>query len=315
LRGLTPVIKTSLAEALQDMWARWMVGISTLNNEVRIETIDKFFNKSTVITRLSTATVTNRTTATEWIYNQIKCGYPEQSIDKLNGRYERNGQLTYKLQIKKIDGEMDLISPYRADPYGIEYLRSALFGKDTTNNEGDNQTFLLEVSGTISNGGYNLLRYNLPDDISGVPSPTTLYNVGLCPDRFPLRHIPYLRSIFDIPDGMNTSAHSIAFQTGTKLTDSYTYIGGKKLKIDDDIYPGLDYDGYLKGKIFVPEIITVVAQPDDDLLSLMGQTPFGVVEFFNEDGDLESGFILDAGINTGTKETYQFRLLKAPPTS
>lgn len=93
--------------------------------------------------------------AKELFFNSIKAGYQNQTYDDLNGRLEPNTTMTLTAPATE-KKELDLTSPYRADPYGIEYLRINLEGKTTTDNSGDNDVFFLnvkeqtQIAGTIS---------------------------------------------------------------------------------------------------------------------------------------------------------------------
>ena len=64
-----------------------------------------------------------------------------------------------------------MISPYRADAYGIEFL-AAKRGEDTTDNDSDSDIFF--VGAALEGGKYKLVRSGYT--ISGVISPSTMFN-------------------------------------------------------------------------------------------------------------------------------------------
>lgn len=103
------------------------------------------------------------------IYSGIKVGYDKQDYDSVNGRDEFHFTNEYSTGITLTDNVLDLISPYRADAYGIEFLSSKR-GEDTTDSESDNDIFF--VGAELSGGKYKLIR--IP--ISGVISPDTMFN-------------------------------------------------------------------------------------------------------------------------------------------
>lgn len=103
------------------------------------------------------------------IYSGIKVGYDKQDYDSVNGRDEFHFTNEYLTGITLTDNVLDLISPYRADAYGIEFL-AAKRGEDTTDSKSDNDIFF--VGAELSGDKYKLIR--IP--VSGVISPDTMFN-------------------------------------------------------------------------------------------------------------------------------------------
>lgn len=103
------------------------------------------------------------------IYSSIKVGYDKQDYDSVNGRDEFHFTNEYLTGITLTDNVLDLISPYRADAYGIEFLSSKR-GEDTTDNKSDNDIFF--VGAELLGDKYKLIR--IP--VSGVISPDTMFN-------------------------------------------------------------------------------------------------------------------------------------------
>lgn len=75
------------------------------------------------------------------MYSRIKVGYDKQDYENTNGRDEFRFTTEYSTGITITDNVYELISPYRADAYGIEFLVQKR-GKDTTDDESDNDVFL-----------------------------------------------------------------------------------------------------------------------------------------------------------------------------
>lgn len=103
------------------------------------------------------------------IYSGIKVGYEKQDYDSVNGRDEFHFTNEYSTGITLTDNVLALISPYRADAYGIEFLTSKR-GEDTTDSKSDNDIFF--VCAELSVDKYKLIR--IP--VSGVISPDTMFN-------------------------------------------------------------------------------------------------------------------------------------------
>ena len=109
------------------------------------------------------------------IYSQVNVGYEKQDYDSVNGKDEFRFTNIYNTGITMTDHKLELISPYRADAYGIEFLTQRI-GEDTTDNESDNGVFFVCVQS--AGDSYVLDR---EDSIEGVISPLTMFNVMYSP--------------------------------------------------------------------------------------------------------------------------------------
>ena len=146
--GSESSIKTSLADFFQECRLRGKnkngVGLSIENDQLVIEELDYFFRPE-IIMDLGIVDDLEMMEAEDIQINTIKAGYRNQEIDKVNGRDEFNVTQTRTTPHTRIVKELDLVSPYRADMYGIEVTRIDLYGKDTTDNKADLDTFVLSV--------------------------------------------------------------------------------------------------------------------------------------------------------------------------
>lgn len=82
----------------------------------------------------------------EYAYTSLAIGYDKQDYDGLNGRLEPNGTFNYTTgYITREDNKLSLISPYRADSIGIEYLCQKDMS-NTKDNESDNDIFFVALT-------------------------------------------------------------------------------------------------------------------------------------------------------------------------
>ena len=112
------------------------------------------------------------------IYSRVCVGYEKKDYDSINGRDEFRFTNEYITGVDLTDNTLNLISPYRADAYGIEFLVQKR-GKDTTDNESDNDIFFV-----CAKFSPDSLRYELVRDgyvVAGVISPDTMFNVMYSP--------------------------------------------------------------------------------------------------------------------------------------
>lgn len=295
IRGFdNPVIKITLADLLQDCWARWMCGMSTFADNVHINKISAFF-VNTEIYYIDSISNRRSYTATEWIYSQMKVGYQDQQLDKINGKYEVNSEQTYKLPITSISTTMDLVSPFNASPYAVEYIRTEDNAAQNTERDSDNDVFLLEA---ISPNN-TLITYN-STQVTGVYPAGIHYNIGLSPHRFVMRHLPYIKSILN--------SGSISFQSALKNADMITHISGQTIDENDTVYLTSQPDGSTPQAIFKPLIYEFECMPRDPLLAAILSNPYGYIRF-NDNGTDKKGFILDVEVIPSELDTYKLKLL------
>lgn len=119
------------------------------------------------------------------IYSSVKVGYDKQDYDSVNGRDEFRFTNEFSTGLKLTDNTLSLISPYRADAYGIEFLVQKR-GEDTTDNDSDNDVFFVECDNSVPVDQPLLLyRPYSAAQLSGLLSPDTMFNLNYSP-RFML---------------------------------------------------------------------------------------------------------------------------------
>lgn len=110
------------------------------------------------------------------IYSSLRIGYEKVDYESVNGLDEFRWTNEFTTGVTMNDNKQELISPYRADAYGIQFLVNKR-GEDTTDNESDKDIFF--VAAKLADSSYILTRegYN----ISGVKFPNTMFNVMYSP--------------------------------------------------------------------------------------------------------------------------------------
>lgn len=125
------------------------------------------------------------------IYSQVNVGYEKQDYDSVNGKDEFRFTNIYNTGITMSDGKLELISPYRADAYGIEFLAQKI-GEDTTDNESDTSVFFVCVN---DDGSRYVLDRSVP--MEGVISPGTMFNAMYSPTSMVEANKDYLGGFVD----------------------------------------------------------------------------------------------------------------------
>jgi hypothetical protein len=149
--------------------------------------------------------------ATDLLVNNIKIGSPNQDYDDVNGKQEFNTTHEYSAPITRVQKELNLVSVYRKDCFGIELTRINLDGKTTTDDKGDNDVFMIHIEDGPRGDGFNHLDRSLNAGATGLLSPATVFNLYLTPARALIRNGNYIRSLF-----YKLDSRYLTFQTTDK---------------------------------------------------------------------------------------------------
>ena len=150
IRGIEgATLKTSLADFYQDTDATLMAGIYIQPNgpdaKIEIEDRLKYYTEQADVDAINLGEVLDLHTqpAIDLICNTYKFGHQKQDIDDVNGKYDPNGNNQFTGPITKVIKEYNGVSPYKAGPYEIEILRINLEGKTSTDDNRDNDVYVI----------------------------------------------------------------------------------------------------------------------------------------------------------------------------
>jgi hypothetical protein len=113
------------------------------------------FDPSAVTVSLGEVNDLKITLAEDYFVSHLKIGYAEQQYDEKQGQQEYNQTSNFTTPISRITKDVELISKYRADSFGIEYTRYSTPGNNTVNNKSDNDVFIINVdAGSVDQDYY-----------------------------------------------------------------------------------------------------------------------------------------------------------------
>lgn len=178
------------------------------------------------------------------IYSRVRVGYDKQEYESMNGRDEFRFTTEYTTGVDITDNVLELISPYRADAYGIEFLAQNR-GKDTTDDESDNDVFFVGATLSSNDKKYKLMRAGW--NVDGVLSPDTMFNTMYWQGAMLQANAGYI--------GMFTNKLSYSSSDG----NSDVVVNGIGMKDDFNIESGIITCGDVSFKTFDEDI-----PPTDD---------------------------------------------------
>lgn len=196
IRGIEgAVIKTSLRDFFTSYNSDFGIAMGMVGNTLRIEE-KGYWVQYTDFIDLGEVSKMKVSPATDLLINNIKIGTPNQNYDDVNGKQEFNTTHEYSAPITRIAKDLNLISVYRKDCYGIEFTRLNLDGKTTTDNESDNDVFMIHIEDDPQVDGTFKLDRSLNAGAIGLLTPETIFNLYLTPARGLRRNGDYIRSLF-----------------------------------------------------------------------------------------------------------------------
>jgi hypothetical protein len=118
----------------------------------------------------------------DYLYSGVRTGYQKKDIENANVRFEFNGTHDYSTDLSLSEKILELISPYRADCYGIEFLAHER-EKETTDNKADKDVFLVCVreGSDVYETVKSVFSGNVPVNIANGAINDTMFNGKLHP--------------------------------------------------------------------------------------------------------------------------------------
>ena len=211
----------------------------------------------------------------------VKVGYDKQDYDSINGRDEFRFTNEFSTGLKLTDNTLSLISPYRADAYGIEFLVQKR-GEDTTDNDSDNDVFFVECDDSVPvDQPLPLYRPYTEDQLSGLLSPDTMFNLNYSP-RFMLEaNKKYIGACTNLLKFASSDGNSDVSIGGVKETDDFS----------------------------IPERLFTVSEVEIETSDIgVPNDLVGLISFENK-GETITGYIKQLKINIGKEQATSYSLI------
>lgn len=275
IRGIRPApIKTSFNAWFNSLNVVLCLGVRISLSEMLVETKESFVDYSSYVDLGECASL-KVSFAPDYMYSSIKIGYPEQNYSDVNGRQEFNNTSQFTTPITRVNKELNLVSDYRADCYGIEFLRINLEGKTTTDSASDNEVFMIHATidpvGYRGNPGdpddsvviYGLNR-GLNQYVTGLLTPETVFNVWFSPKHCLYRQGRFIRSCFYRMDQYN-----LKFQTTDKnaMLEIRTPLSRPIIEREDEPI------ALLGPRLFQPVVLEFDTPVPHDLMEILYNNP------------------------------------------
>jgi hypothetical protein len=302
IRGIQgAVLKTSLSDFFQAFDSQFDTGLGIIAGVLRLEYKADFVDYNNPI-HLGSVKGLSVKPSKDQLYNSLVVGYRDITYDDVNGKQEFNSRTTWSLPNTRITKELSKISPYRADSYGIEFLRINLEGKNTTDSSSDNDVFMIHTRKYPTTFPQELITAyevdrGLNTGAGGMIETATPFNFFLSPKRMLERNGRHLHSFFYKQDSL-----FIKFLTADK---------NKEMTSGGIVEKGDVLIGNLPLAYFTPNELEFEAPPPLGLVEFLEASPVRAFQF-DYLGMGFRGIAIKAPIKPASNEAQTFQLLSAP---
>lgn len=323
-------LTTSLKEFMESFSATHNLGLGIENDGfkefVRIEDLSYFYNRNTTIKLPYQVKNVERTIAADYYYSSLELGFEKGGdYEEAFGLVEYNGSSKFATTIKRIKNAYSKLSKYRGDSYGAEFARrKPKLTHGTEDTRYDTDVFQFDMKRDSLSTIFKLRKWQ--DDFEQAPtgtfSPDTAYNLRLSPLNCMLRHgwsiasglTKYLSDYVRYTSSSANSSLSTKYRTDSDylLDPLHSVANGNEYAENGNII-----NAELGRPRFVPEFIEFEHEVTFEINQLlMGSKTilgkkipniYGCVEFTNENGEQEKGFLMNLKPNGKSK----WKLLKA----
>jgi hypothetical protein len=298
-------LKTTLKDYFDSVNAWLNIGIGIDNKKIRLEEKAHFFPSSGTSFHLGKAKNLKVSFTSDLMFNKLKTGYRPQEYGEYFGKFEFNNTSEFTTPVTKVVKEFNLISPYRADPTGVEVTRINYEGKTTTDASSDNEVFALVIDYANPNidGSYNLLRPTY-STLEGIPTETqsTIFNIDtFTPKRILKAHENWFRGVFN-----GFEDKRIIFQTTQKNRELRTIESG--VVVDEDLN---ELIGNMASPLFKPYYFEFECESPVGIVDQLDDNP-NVLFSFEWEGETYTGFLIKAGIAPDSNKEQTIKLLSSP---
>lgn len=256
-----PKFHTSFDNFYNSMRAVFGLEYDIVGNAINFKTRGNIFKDVKAI-EVSNVTDLSLSVNNSHIYSSLKIGFKKVDYNAVNGKDEFRFTNEFSTGVTVSSKKLELISDYRADAWGIEFLVQKR-GEDTTDNESDNDIFFVDC-GHLGSPIYILVP-NRDIPITGVISPTTMFNVIFSPRQCLLRNSSYLGVSsnlyrFASSEGLSSIAINGVYENSNVtisnklfLPDLIEFKVGETSTLPSEkngyvefVYNGITYQGYIK---------------------------------------------------------------------
>lgn len=292
----SPVIKTSWKDFFQDMNGGYDVGMSIDDNVVKVLYKGDIFTND-VIADIGEPKSVNIDAATDFNYKTLSIGYEDREHDVILSDQEVNTTHLYNFPKRQGKGELNHVSPYRADIWGIfeAYINNTV--NKEKKEKANTDVYVVEIANWDGSG--QAVPYQPTGTIIGISDASTLFNAMYSPKHNFWRHAAFYSSILY---GLEDS--TIRFQKGDRNVSMQTSFG-YGYTIENGDVPVI----WLGNRYFKPFIFSIeTSLPRNIINTVKDAGGVGVIRFTYRNRTL-TGYVMEIAQTPSRPKKHTIRLL------
>lgn len=309
--SLRQLANAAIYSSYTDWWVSFDSGdflaMRIINGELWVEPATEVYKMGNIIMSLGEIEELEIMAASEYFGNEIVVGSPKQDYQRTNGRYEFNSINTFSLPVTATNTQkkISLESKYRRDFYGINFIFLDLLQKNSTDDLGDTDVFMVRITDEQDADGNYLISRPAYTAMSGVPD-NTVANTELSPMNMIMGRKAFFASIL-----YQQKNGTVRFETADKNGLLSVTLAGKTIRENADI-PVASFGPNL----FLPYKAGIKARVPDTFNNLFNNfNAGGEIEGFYKGARLSFLPIGKMSINKVTDEAQKWQLLFSPNNS
>lgn len=220
VRRVSKPLQTKMKDIFATMNALWNVGYTLTtdsqgNSRLVVEPMKYFFQNKKIIS-LSDISDYKEESDKNMIYNEVEIGYDKYVDSDAAGQEAFNTKREYLLPIKTAKKKLTLKSPFIADGFVIEKVRSYQYdAEQPVSTSEDDYTFLLCLNAALTTSVDDGLS-----NMSGIVDPYNSYNFRLSPARMFMNWQYFINSVLAFKTSMSTIGNRACY--GNKFAKGQT---------------------------------------------------------------------------------------------
>lgn len=303
VENLYKPMKMSFNAFFESIDAVYNVGLGIerygFRERIRLEKLDYFYNRNVTIKLPNKVSNVKRTAATEYYFSSLEFGNEKGgNYEEAFGLDEPNGITKYNTIIDRVKNSYSKISNARLDSYGSEFARrKQKFNYPFLDTKYDEDVFMFDTKKVGDDLELKKWQDDFEKEPTGIFSPETAFNLLFSPVNCLLRHSAWFSAGLKqyASDFIRYASSTANSQLKTKLKTSSGGDGYEYSEKEDILNSRLN-----KSRVF-PEWVefdhvcdfSIMKQVEGNSIINGKKIPniYGLIEFINEDGELERGFL------------------------
>jgi len=275
LRGFTDKAAWTFDKSFKSARSIWNLGlgIEKIANKFKVVVEDvTYFFRGTISVTLHNVRKVKREINDDFTFSELNVGYEKAEYEEVNGLEEYNNKSTFATYVKSNKNVLDLISPDRADGYGMEFARrlSVKAGHATEDSPYDQEIFTAMVYYDEDTGVLRTQQNENYDSVNNIISPETAMNLDITPQRNLYRNGDWVKGCV-----LKYPTEKLKFVSADKVTDLTSQRTGNVLVEEQtDIV-----NGTLKSSLWKNENYIFEADITPAEISTIEKRPFSLIKF------------------------------------